>query len=81
MDPGVVVSAVPERLQMDILSAVVRIEQAHEEPGMAEFLLYRLATCDAVRLRRHLTAETLAWEAEMRTVDPEPLRRHAEERS
>ena len=46
-------------LQLDIATAVVRIEQAYAEPEMREFLLHRLITCDAPRLRSHLDAEHL----------------------
>jgi hypothetical protein len=52
----------PSGLQLDLLTAIVRIEQAHRDPDMAEFLLHRLATCDVRRLRTYLSPETLAWE-------------------
>lgn len=46
-------------LQLDLATAILRIEQAHADPDMAEELLDRLATCDARRLRTYLDAETL----------------------
>lgn len=56
-------------LQLDLATAILRIEQAHADPDMAEHLLFRLATCDAPRLRRYLDAETVT---EMNTISPEP---------
>lgn len=53
-------------LQLDLACAILRIEQAVREPEKAEFLLHRLSTCDAPRLRQYLTTETLA---EMREED------------
>lgn len=47
-------------LQLDLAGAVLRIEQAHADPVLRDFLLERLVTCDVPRLRRYLTAETLA---------------------
>ena len=44
-------------LQLDLACAVARLEQAEREPGMREFLLYRLITCDLPRLRAHLDDE------------------------
>jgi hypothetical protein len=49
----------PDGLQRDLASVIARIEQASNEPEMADFLLHRLATCDVPRLRRYLTAETV----------------------
>lgn len=51
-------------LQVDIACAVARIEQAAAamadgDEGFAAFLLDRLATCDAPRLRSYLRRETL----------------------
>lgn len=51
-----------EQIQLDIACAVARMEQAHAEAGtpLGDLLLMRLATCDAPRLRNHLTPEALA---------------------
>lgn len=46
-------------LELDIATVVLRIEQAAVNPSDAEWLLDRMATCDAPRLRRHLSAEML----------------------
>lgn len=56
-----------EIVQMDILCAVARIEQIGDlepEDALRELLIDRLLRCDAPRLRRLLTAETLEFEAE-----------------
>lgn len=49
-----------EEFQLDLTCAIARIEQAGRDPEMMEFLVHRLATCDAPRLRRYLTAEWVA---------------------
>jgi hypothetical protein len=63
----------PSGLQLDLLTAIVRLEQIGEElakgtaagQDMAEYLLEeRVIKCDVPRLRSYLTAETLAWEQE-----------------
>ena len=51
----------PTGLQLDLLSVIARITQAHREPDMAHVLLDRLVTCDVPRLRGYLTPETIAW--------------------
>jgi len=57
----------PTGLQLDLVCAIARIEQMAETDGaMQALLIDRLNTCDAPRLRSHLTAETLAWEAQIR---------------
>ena len=52
-------------LQLDLASVILRIEQAQADPGMRDFLVDRLATCDARRLRTYLEPETLAEMAEV----------------
>lgn len=52
-------------LDMDLASAILRIEQAHREPEMRDALLDRLATCDAVRLRQYVSPGMLARMAEV----------------
>lgn len=59
--------APPAQDQIDILTAVARLEQIGEQRDdevMVDLLLDRLVTCDAPRLRALLTAETLEWERE-----------------
>jgi hypothetical protein len=56
----------PEGLQLDLLSAVVRLQQIADEGGFygdgpVDFLAERLLTCDLPRLRAHLSPETLEW--------------------
>ena len=46
-------------LQLDLMTTIARIEQASREPEMLDILWHRLVTCDAPRLRRHLTPESL----------------------
>lgn len=49
-----------DSLQLDIATAVARIEQAlalPEDDALRCHLLDRLLTCDAPRLRRHLSPE------------------------
>jgi len=53
----------PTGLQLDLLCAIARIEQVAGELESCSTTAERLATCDAPRLRRYLTADTLAWEA------------------
>lgn len=50
------------KIELDIASAVARIEQiAREGPdSCCGIILDRLITCDAPRLRRYLSIETLA---------------------
>lgn len=45
--------------ELDIATAVLRIEQAFQEPQSRDWLLYRLATCDAPRLREQLSERML----------------------
>lgn len=57
-------------LQVDIACTVARIEQAASamadgDEGFAAFLLHRLATCDAPRLRSYLRPDTLELLAEV----------------
>jgi hypothetical protein len=46
-------------LQLDLACVVLRIEQAQEDPDMRDYLVDRMATNDAPRLRKYLTEETL----------------------
>lgn len=48
-------------LQLDLVAAIARIEQIHDLPEdspLRELLIERLGTCDAPRLRRHLSDES-----------------------
>lgn len=58
-----------EQVQIDMATAVVRMEQAWAErdTALGAVLLMRLATCDAPRLRRHLTPEAAALIEEYRS--------------
>lgn len=60
----------PSGLQLDLLTAILRIEQAEAElakhtaagADLAEWLIQeRLMKCDVPRLRSYLTSETIAW--------------------
>lgn len=53
-------------LDVDLLVAVTRLEQiAKEGPDTySGLILERLITCDAPRLRRHISDAALAWEAD-----------------
>ncbi|MDB5910931.1 MAG: hypothetical protein JWP34_5045 [Massilia sp.] len=52
----------PEGLQLDLLCAVVRMEQMRDQGIEHNGVVFdRLLTCDARRLRGYLTPETLAW--------------------
>lgn len=62
-------------LQLDLLTAIVRLEQIRDEcllpdgslTSFGEYLFkYRILECDLPRLRVHLTPETLAWEETMK---------------
>lgn len=62
----------PQGLQLDLLRAIQRIEQTADE--VAEhcgITAQRLATCDAPRLRKYLTPQTIAWADEVSTQDGE----------
>lgn len=52
--------SLPRQLEIDIATAVMRIEQAGREPENADWLIDRLVTCDAPRLRRYLSDEILS---------------------
>jgi hypothetical protein len=52
-------SEIPEGLQLDLLTAVLRMRQIRDEGS--EFILYRLLTCDLPRLEQYLEPETLRW--------------------
>lgn len=62
-----------DQLQLDLLTAVMRIEQLRDEgfpdhpSPLASHLWQRVLSCDLPRLRSHLAAETLDSEAEFRT--------------
>ena len=73
-------SGAPTGLQLDLLTAIVRLEQigrlvanCDDLPG--DLWLYlleeRVIKCDVPRLRGYLTPETLAWEAEGNDDPPE----------
>jgi hypothetical protein len=73
------VSAVPDatghdrRLPVDLMAAVLRIEQATDPSCPAELravLLQRLRTCDAPRLRRHIPAWLQEVADEVAALDP-----------
>jgi hypothetical protein len=73
-------SAAPTGLQLDLLTAIVRLEQigrliANCNDLPADLWLYlleeRVIKCDVPRLRGHLAPETLAWEAENADDPPE----------
>jgi hypothetical protein len=60
----------PDGLQLDLLTVIARLEQIgsldmSDPAGLGIYLLEeRVIKCDVPRLRGHLTAETLAWEAD-----------------
>jgi hypothetical protein len=57
----------PDGLQLDLTSAVARLQQIEQEGGfygeggLVELLAERLLTCDLPRLRGHIDDETLRW--------------------
>lgn len=63
-------------VQLDIACTVARIEQAWAERGTAlgDLLLMRLVTCDAQRLRGHLTPEGRALLASEAAIGVEAWR-------
>lgn len=52
-------------LDIDLLTAVARIEQIDREgpDTCGGMILHRLITCDAPRLRRHLSDAARQWDA------------------
>lgn len=51
----------PSGLQLDLLSAIVRIQQLQDEEPPDHYLWGRIVTCDVVRLRQYLEPATLEW--------------------
>jgi hypothetical protein len=57
-------------LDLDLLTAIARIQQIEREgvDTCGGIILDRIFTCDAPRLRRHVSASALAWANEVAPV-------------
>jgi hypothetical protein len=72
----------PRGLQLDLLSALVRLGQVADELDPAAevpFPLDHVFSCDVPRLWAHLTPQTITWLRDS-TGDLEPLLAHRERR-
>jgi hypothetical protein len=67
---GVSVPPFPgDQLQLDLLTAVARLQQIADEGGFygdgpVDLVAERLLTCDLPRLRAHLASDVVAWAEE-----------------